>query len=382
MHSFYTILDGLLVFGVIVFIHELGHYLAARWRGIKVDVFSIGFGPALCSWHDRVGTRWQLSLLPLGGYVKLYGFEKKPGAQDDVTANTRTEGEIDRINVLGVDISGAESGSFHNQPLLSRILVTVMGPAFNIGLTILLFIILLCLYGQPEIRPDISAVMPGSPADKAGLHIGDALQSVDGQKILGVPDFQAQIASHPAQNVQLGFTRQGQTMTLPVMLGSVQAGGKVIGQLGVGFSVVQSGKLPLYRAVPQAFAQTWAMTGQIFEGVWQIISGQRSARQLTGTIGIIHMSGQAASYGLASLLSFIAMLSLNLGLVNLLPIPMLDGGHLLFYAAEAIRGRPLPEKAQNYALQAGVLFVVFLFLFSSYNDLSHLGVFHWFVGRD
>ncbi|MCX5615495.1 RIP metalloprotease RseP [Bombella sp. TMW 2.2559] len=355
MHSLQSIIAGLVVFGIVVFIHELGHYLAARWRGVQVTVFSIGFGPALTSWKDRAGTRWQISLLPLGGYVKLHGFENRPDAP-------REEGD---------------ENAFNRKSVLSRAIVTVAGPVFNFLLTILLFVVLLSCFGRPEARPDIGTLAPDGAAMKAGLQVGDEIQRLNGHHILSIGDIQAQVAAHPGEVMKIGFLRKGQAGELPVTLDRIQQGGHDVGRLGVGFAVSHSAPLPVYKAVPAAIGQTWDMCGNMLEGIWQIITGQRSARQLSGTIGIIHMSGQAVDYGVASALGFVALLSLNLGLLNLFPVPMLDGGHLLFYACEAIRGRPLSERTQGYALQAGLFLVAALFIFSTVNDLRGLGVFHW-----
>lgn len=355
MHSIENIIIGILVLSVVVFVHELGHYLAARWRHIKVDVFSIGFGPALTSWHDRAGTRWQLSLLPLGGYVKLHGFES---AAD---SNVQVE----------------DSESFHNKPVLSRALVTVMGPVFNFIFTIVIFTGLFSFYGHPEIRPDVQELVSNGAAQKAGIQVGDHITALNGHTILGAPDLQAQIMAHPGENVTVGVLRNGQSLTLPVILGEEEQGEHKIGRLGIGFKVIAGQALPLYKAVPMAFEQTWDLCTKVLQSIWQIISGQRSAKQLSGTIGIIHTSGEVAHYGVVSLLSFVAAISTSLGLFNLFPIPMLDGGHLIFYLMEAVRGRPVPERVQGYALQFGLSLVLVLFLFTFYNDLRNLGIFHW-----
>ncbi|MXV44095.1 RIP metalloprotease RseP [Saccharibacter sp. 17.LH.SD] len=353
MHSFENIIVGILILSFVVFVHEMGHYLAARWRHIQVDVFSIGFGPSLFSWHDRVGTRWQLSLLPLGGYVKLHGFES-PVSSDDV-----------------------DEESFHKKPLLSRAIVTVMGPVFNFILTIVVFSVLFSLYGQPEVKPDIQQVVSGGAADKAGLHVGDHLTRLNGHDVLGAADLQAQIMAHPGEKVTVGLMRQGKELDIPVTLDAVTEGKRQIGRLDIGFAISPGHALPIYKAIPHAFTQTGKLCVDQLKAIWQIVSGQRSAKQLSGTIGIIQASGQVVHYGLASLLFFVAMISASLGLFNLFPIPMLDGGHLVMYAFEAVRGRPVPEQVQGYALQIGLTLVLALFLFTGYNDLGRLGLFRW-----
>lgn len=305
MHALFNIVVGLLVFGLVVFVHEFGHFIAARWRGVPVSVFSIGFGPKLCSWHDRYGTRWQLSLLPLGGYVKLEGagLEENPLPPEEEAA------------------AAADPDSYQNQSLLTRSLVTVMGPAFNFLFAILLFAVLYSFYGRPEVKPDVAMVAPESAAAQAGLEKGDHLLALDGHRILSVPDFQAQIAAHPDARVELGLERDGHVLTLPVTLQSVTEGTHQIGRLGIGFAVSPAKPLPVWKAIPAGIVETWDMSCQVVQTIWQMITGQRNPNQLAGTIGIINMSGQAAHYGVASLLFFIAMLSANLGLLNLFPGP-------------------------------------------------------------
>ncbi len=355
MHTVHTVIAGLVVFGIVVFVHEMGHYLAARWRGVQVDVFSIGFGPALTSWQDRVGTKWQISLLPLGGYVKLHGFENRPDAPAE-------EGD---------------ENAFNRKSVLSRALVTVAGPVFNFLLTIILFVVLLSCFGKPEAKPDIGSLAANGAASRAGLKLGDEITKLDGHRILSIGDIQTQVAAHPGAVMQVSVMREGKELELPVTLDRLTQDGHEVGRLGVGFMLKHGAPLPVYKAIPAAFGQTWDMCANMLEGIWQIVSGQRSAKQLSGTIGIIHMSGQAVDYGMASAIGFVALLSLNLGLINLFPVPMLDGGHLLFYGCEAILGRPLSERTQGYALQFGLLLVVALFVFSTVNDLRGLGVFHW-----
>lgn len=359
MHNIQNIIIGLLVLGIVVFVHEFGHYLAARWRHIKVDVFSIGFGPVLTSWHDRAGTRWQLSLLPLGGYVKLYGFEGAAPKDEDKR----------------------DDEAFYNKPVLSRMLVTVMGPVFNFIFTLILFTGLFFWSGHPEVRPDIYQMVPGGAAQKAGLQVGDHVTHLNKHAVLGAADLQAQLMSRPGQQVSIGLSRHGQELTVPVTLDKMMVEGKDIGRLGIVFQTVSGQAMPIYKAVPMAFEQTWHLCTQIIQSIWQIISGQRSAKQLSGTVGIIYTTGQVAHYGIGSLVSFVAAISTSLGLFNLFPIPMLDGGHLIFYVAEAIRGRPVPERVQAYAFQVGLILVLLLFLFTFYNDLGNLGLFHWLVSH-
>lgn len=354
-----TVAAYVLIFGVLVFVHELGHYLAARWRGVKVDTFSIGFGPALHRWHDKSGTEWRIAAFPLGGYVKPHGFE----GPDDATEEQKA--------------AWIPGRTFHDKPVGSRALVILGGPGFNFLFAILAFTVLFATVGKPMLKDEITQIAPGSAAEHAGMRPGDVITRIGALPVAGPEDVMGTVASRPGERTTLVVRRGGQEISLPVTLGSTGKAGHETGLLGVYFAAAPGHPEPLPKAFAMGLTETWNVSVKTLQGVWQILSGQRSARELGGTIRIAQLSGQVASYGFASVLSFMALLSINLGLINLFPIPMLDGGRLLFYAIEAIKGRPVSRRVQEIGMQVGMALIGALFLFSTLNDLTNIGLFHW-----
>lgn len=359
-----TLLAYVLILGVLVFIHEFGHYFAARWRGVKVDTFSIGFGPALRRWHDRTGTEWRISAIPLGGYVKPHGFEGPDEATDEQKA------------------AWIPGKTFHDKPVGSRALVIVMGPVFNYIFAILAFTVLFATVGQPQLKDNVASVSVGSAAEKSGLQIGDVITKIGTLPMSGPQDIMGTVSARPGVTTTLDVLRGGHDLTLPVTFGSQPAQGhgqRPTGFLGIGFAAVPGHPLPVWSAAVKGVQESWLTSERILQGVGQIITGQRSPRELGGTIRIAQMSGQVSHYGWASILSFMALLSINLGLINLFPIPVLDGGRLVFYAVEAVLRRPVPKKVQDIGMQVGMALIAALFLFSTLNDLTNLGLFRWLM---
>lgn len=357
-----TILAFCVVLGVLVFIHELGHYLAARWRGVKVETFSIGFGPPLVRWTDKAGTEWRVGPIPLGGFVKPHGFE----GPDEATDEQKAAWEPGR--------------TFHDKPVLSRAIIILAGPVFNFVLAFVLFVLLFATCGQPVPRNEVAGVRTGSAAATAGLKVGDTILGLGDLSSSDVSAIQKQVASEPGQQTTIHIKRGAEDLTLPVTLDRVASSSghaKPIGQLGIEFASTPGAAQPFPRAVVSGAKATWMTTVQTLDGLIQIITGQHTARDLGGPLRIAQMSGQVAQYGFASLLSFMALLSVNLGLINLFPVPILDGGRLVFYLVEAIRGRPVPKKIQELGFQAGFALLAGLFLFSTFNDLSSFGLFRW-----
>ncbi|MBW4091986.1 MAG: RIP metalloprotease RseP [Proteobacteria bacterium] len=350
------------VLGVLVFVHELGHYLAARWRGVKVDAFSIGFGRSIMTRTDRHGTVWKISWIPLGGYVKLHGQERPENVPPEVRAGW---------------VRGA---TFHEKSVGSRAIVVAAGPVANFLLAIVLFASLFAIVGHPVTQPVVQTVLPKSAAASAGLRPGDRIDAVDGQHIGDFQALQKVVAANPDKHLVLTLTRAGKTVTVPLVTGTHTVGGHQEGLLGVAGGLLAYRPMALPAAIGAGVRETWIITAKTVQGLAQMLDGSRGTKDLGGPLRIAQLSGQVAELGLPSLLSFIAVLSVNIGLINLFPIPVLDGGHLLFYLFEAVRGRPLPARAQEYGFRAGLALLAGLFVFATWNDLSHLGLFHWLAG--
>lgn len=347
------------VLGVLVFVHELGHYLAARWRGVRVEAFSIGFGKTITSWTDKRGTVWKLAWLPLGGYVKLHGQENPKDVGPEVRA-TWIPGE-----------------TFHDKPVLSRAIIVAAGPIANFVLAMVLFAGLFIAIGQPVPLPVIGGVAANSAASRAGLAIDDRILSINGKPIDTFDDLKAIVAAHPAEALSIKIERGGAQQDIQVTPDPIESGGRRVGLLGVRGGSLEYRHVSIPAALLGGVTQTWDVTRETFAGLSQMVGGSRGTDELGGPLRIAQLSGQVAKLGAATLISFIAVLSVNLGLINLFPVPVLDGGHLLFYLLEALRGRPLPQRAQEYGFRAGLAFLACLFVFATWNDLTHLGLFRW-----
>lgn len=350
------------VLGVLVFVHEFGHYIVARWCGVHVEVFSIGFGKTITEWTDSIGTKWKLCWLPLGGYVKLHGQEQPHDVSDEVRA------------------SWMPGKTFHDKHVLPRALVVAAGPVANFLLASVLFAGLFLAVGRPVTEPVVGEVLPDGAAARAGLMAEDRIEAIGGQSIVTFEDIQRIVVARPGEKLVLTILRNSKQIELPIVTGSREVKGRTIGMLGISGSRVAYVPAGLIESVTGGFVQTWKVTADTFGGIAQMLNGSRGTEELGGPLRIAQLSGQVAKLGIASLVSFIAVLSVNLGLINLFPIPVLDGGHLLFYFCEAIRGRPLPPKAQEYGFRAGIAVLATLFLFATWNDLTNIGLFRWVAG--
>lgn len=348
-----------IVLGVLVFIHELGHYLAARWCGVHVETFSIGFGRAVMSWTDRLGTVWKIAWLPLGGYVKLHGLERPEDVDDEVKANWQP------------------GRTFHGKPLRQRAIVIAAGPAANFVLAAVLFIALFATVGRGVVVPVIGEVIAGSAAAHGGLLSGDRITMIDGTPIARFEQIQHAVAASPGRPLHMTVTSGGASHELTVTPTPSGPADHVIGVLGIRGGAVEYQRLSPAQAIPAGLEETWSVTAGTVVALWNMIAHSQGAGDLSGPLGIARLSGQVAALGVASLVSLIAVLSANLGLFNLFPIPVLDGGHLVFYCIEALRGRPLPPRAQEYGFRAGLALLACLFVFATWNDLAHLGIVHW-----
>jgi regulator of sigma E protease len=351
--TIHSLLAFLVVLGVLVFFHELGHYLAARSRGVVVEAFSIGFGPALLSWRAKSGTVWKISALPLGGYVKMQGWG------DDETQTP------------------ALPGSFAATSLGSKAIIVAAGPIANFILAFVVFASLFMFFGRTEVQPVISKITAGQPAAAAGLLPGDRILAVNGQKIKDFEDIQAIVLAAPDTAISVEYSRHNSIHDVQLTTGTSSQDGQKIGRLGIEGDEVSIQHFGPIGAVVAAGQETFSLMGRILTGLWNLIAHQQGLSQLGGTIRIAQLSGQVANLGIATFVNFIAMLSVNLGLVNLLPIPVLDGGHLLFYAGEAILGRPIPRRAVDIGMRFGFAVILSLFTFTTLNDLTRIGALNW-----
>lgn len=359
-----TLIAFALVLGVLVFIHEMGHYLAARWRGVHVDAFSIGFGRPILRGSDRRGTEWRLGWLPLGGYVKLHG-QEVPEETDDATRASWRPGQ-----------------TFHEKSVLDRAIVVAAGPFANYLLAVLLFAALAMTVGRPASNTVIGMVVEGSAAERGGLRPGDEIVSLDGERVARFEQLQSHVKPRAGKPIEMRIARDGEERTLIVTPDAREGGPRnaPTGVLGIQAGPSRLETLSLGAALADGAARTVDVTWQSLTSIGEMLVGERSARDLGGPIRIAEISGEAASLGIAPLVSLMALLSVSLGLLNLFPVPLLDGGHLVFYAAEAIRGRPLPPKAQEYGYRAGFALLATLFVLVSWNDIVH-GTIGKFVAR-
>lgn len=364
------ILPFLVVLSVLIFVHEFGHYLVARLCGVKVEVFSIGFGPELFGWNDRHGTRWKVSAIPLGGYVKMYGEE--------------TFGQGDEGGDVSLASPELQAGSFRNKSLRQRSAVVAAGPAANIVFALIVLLGLFSVVGAPAPLPVVGSVQPDSAAAEASFAPGDVVLAINGEPIAWFEDLRRIVNAYPEQplafQVRRGDAEVDITATPRPIEQAENGVSRRIGLLGIrpDLSKVGYRELSLLQAAEAAVGQTWALSTQIFTTLLSIVQGNRALDELGGPIRIAQLSGQVAQDGAVSLLYFMAALSVNLALINLLPIPVLDGGHLLLYAIEAVTRRPLNKRIVEYAFRAGIVFVLGLMLLATWNDLKSLQVFEFF----
>lgn len=353
----------LAVLTVIVFVHEMGHYLVARWNGVAIDAFSIGFGKELVGWNDRHGTRWKISAIPLGGYVRFTG---------DMNAASVPDPEA----LAKVDPALAPH-LFANKNVWQRIAVVAAGPLANVILTFLILYALLLGYGRYTIPPVISGVTAGSVAEAAGLQPGDIIVSVDGYVVRGFEDFQRLVATSPARPVTIEFDRGSDTETVVLIPEAVEVEDRFgnsqrIGRIGVSRDVEET-DVTLYRPGPvEAVGMTVEEIRFIIQRTAAFLGdffvGRGDVEQLGGPVKVARVSGEVATLGIVALINLTALLSLNIGIFNLLPVPMLDGGHLLYYLVEAVRGRPLSMRVQEMGFRFGFALVLALMVFTLFND--------------
>jgi regulator of sigma E protease len=349
------IIPFLFTLTIIVFFHELGHFLVARFCGIKVLVFSIGFGPELIGFYDRHRTRWKISAIPLGGYVKFFGDEN--------------EASVPSSSALAAMSEQERKQSFPGQPVWARAAVVVAGPVANFVLAIVIFACVFMAYGKTTAVPRIAGVEADSPAAAAGFAVGDLIIAIDGAKIDSFQDVQRIVNLNPGRPLTIEVERGNAVITLHAT--PAEKGGK--GLLGIRRSDergdIRTEPVGMGEAFRLGAERTWFVVDSTFGYLHEVVMGRQSADQIGGPIKIAQLSGEVAKLGFGALLDFTALLSVSIGLLNLFPIPLLDGGHLLFYGIEAVRGRPLSERAQEVGFRIGLAIVVMLMIFAAFNDL-------------
>jgi regulator of sigma E protease len=357
----------LCVLSVVVFFHELGHFLVGRWCGVRILVFSIGFGPELAGFNDRRGTRWKISAIPLGGYVKFFGDENAASASDGSQLATMDESE--------------KSQSFIGQSVAKRAAIVVAGPLANFLLAIAIFAGTFMVLGKPTQSPDtmtarVDAVVPGSPAAEAGFQPGDLVVSIDGRSIGNFADMQRIVSESAGSELSIAVQRNGGQVALKATpKAEKDVFGNRIGRLGIqGTSAGETKFEPVSpsQAVWMGVQETWAVIDGTLQYIGGVVVGHKSPDQLSGPIGIARVVGKAATISFSMVIHITAVISVSIGLLNLFPIPLLDGGHLLFYAIEALRGRPLSERAQELGFRIGLAIVLMLMIFATFNDIVHL----------
>ncbi|MDB5692811.1 MAG: rseP [Alphaproteobacteria bacterium] len=360
----WTILSFVLVIGPLIFVHEMGHYLVGRLFGVKADVFSIGFGRELFGWTDRRGTRWKVCLLPLGGYVKFAGDMNAAGQPSDEWLMLPAE---------------ERARTFQAKPVWQRFLIVAAGPVTNFIVAIVILCGFLIAYGEPRTPTLISSVEHGSPAAAAGIEPGDRITSIGGETVERWEDLAQYIAYHPAERIAIQGVRQGRPFTTAAVPKPHVLRDNFGNQMRIGFMGIGGGmpvRVPV-SVLDSPVASVRISAGIIrttIEAIGQMIRGTRSVSELGGPLKIARVSGEQVSMGPIAYLWIVAIISLNLGFINLLPIPMLDGGHLLFYAIEAVRRRPLQPQAQEWAFRTGLAALLALMIFVTLNDLASFGL--------
>jgi regulator of sigma E protease len=364
---YYLVVPFLFVLTVVVFFHELGHFLVARWCGVRVMVFSIGFGRELVGFTDHHGTRWKIAAVPLGGYVKFFGDENVASVPDRASVAAMSETE--------------RSESFFHQPLHKRAAIVAAGPIANFLLAIVIFAAVYAAYGRPDNVARVEAVEASSAAAAAGFRPADVVVAIDGQPIKSFTDMQRVVRAHAEQKIDVTVEREGRRLTLsavPSLKEVTDNFGKAhrYGVLGIQGPKDRLKVGPL-EAVGYGAEESWSIVDETFSYLYRMVTGRESADQLGGPVGIALMSSEAAKLGFDVLIRWVAAISVSIGLLNLFPIPLLDGGHLLFYALEGIRGRPLSERTQEIGFRIGFAIVLMLLVFATYNDIPRLfAVFH------
>jgi regulator of sigma E protease len=353
----------IVILSVLVFIHEYGHYIVAKWSGVRITDFSIGFGKEIYGWNDASGTRWKICWIPMGGYVKMFG--------DGGAASKTDKEELAKISKKD------QQHTFFYKPLWIKSLIVMAGPAANFLLAIVILTGFLYTFGKTEATTTIRSVIAESAAEAAGLQADDAIKAIDGDVVTRFSDIQTAISLNTGSPLQFSVLRAGELQVIavtPRMTGRKDLFGNDISvpMVGIASKTLQNKSLSLAAAFVESFPQTYDIAASTLKAIGQMVTGQRSLEEISGPIGIAKYSGQSFEQGLRVTFWFMALLSINLGLINLLPIPMLDGGHLLFYIIEGVSGRPLAQKIQTFGYRIGFSLVASLAAFAIVNDVIKL----------
>ena len=361
----FTILAFLLVIGPLIFVHELGHYFAGRWFGVKAEAFSIGFGREIFGWTDKRGTRWKVGWLPLGGYVRFKGDMNPASTPSDEWLALPPEERAE---------------TFQAKKLWQRFIIVAAGPITNFLFAIVVYVALFASYGVPRTPAIVPSIAPGSPAAIAGFQPGDRIVAIEGRPISRFEDFHRTVLLHPGQPLQFQLERQGRLVEVtaaprPIVQRDRFGNESRIGRMGVAVPPKVVVKVPPQQVLGAALTQTSDTVRMMVVTIGQLIRGTRSLEEMGGPLKIAQFSGQQASLGWLDFVLFMSLISINLGFINLLPIPLLDGGHLLFYVIEGVRRKPLKPQAQEWAFRTGLAVLLALMIFVTFNDLASFGLF-------
>jgi regulator of sigma E protease len=365
-----TVLSFLLVIGPLIFLHELGHYLAGRAFGVKADVFSIGFGREIVGWTDRRGTRWKIAWMPMGGYVKFAGDMNPASTPTDEWLRLPPE---------------ERAKTFQAKPLWQRFIIVAAGPVTNLVIAVAIFAGFFAALGEPRTPPVVDAVVQGSAAAEHGLRPGDRILSIDGGEVTRFEDIAQVVSGRPEEKLTMRLERDGRPIDLVVtphadILRDRFGNEFRRGLLGIGPVARVMVPLAPSEVLVAAVRHTGDIIGAMVDMIGQVVTGRRSVKELGGPLKIAQFSGQQATLGWLPFIEFVAMISINLGFINLLPIPLLDGGHLFFYVLEAIRRRPLAEAAQEWAFRSGLALLLSFMIFVTLNDLGSFGLWQRLAG--
>jgi regulator of sigma E protease len=358
-----VLLPFLFVLTVVVFVHELGHFLVARWSGVKIKAFSIGFGREIFGFNDRHGTRWRFAWIPLGGYVKFL--------DDENSASTPSKATLERMS------AAEREGAFQTKPLAVRSAIVAAGPLANFLLSIVIFAFTFTVVGLHITEPRVDELVPDGAAAAAGFEPGDVILSIDGQPIETFSEMQRVVSASADRELTFEVSRTGRILTLKATPArreiSDRFGNKLrVGVIGIRRNATQQEwqykRYGPIESLGLGVKETFFIVTRTLSYLLDVATGREAGDQLGGPLRIAEISGQVASLGFMALLNLTAVLSVSIGLINLFPIPLLDGGHLLFYGIEALRGKPLSERAQEVSFRIGLAIVLLLLVYTTYQD--------------